>query len=266
MNPYVVKDLFGIKGLNIAWYGVIIGVGLLAGVAVAVWRANKKGLKADLIYDYTLWAMPVAVIGARGYYVLFQWDYYKEHLSKIAMITEGGLAIYGAVIASILVAVLFCRRNKISFLLFANLTIPCLALGQAIGRWANFVNQEAYGRLITEERLQFFPYAVYIERASEWHQATFFYESIWCILLFFALLLLGSRDDTLKYTFSAYCIGYGIGRFLIEGLRTDSLYIGGTIRVSQLVSVLLIFLGTAVAVLIKAKHNQAVPYQGKYSS
>lgn len=264
MNPYVAKDIFGVKGLNVAWYGIIIGVGLFAGVALAVLRAKKRGLKADLIYDYTLWAMPAAVIGARAYYVIFEWDYYKNHLNKIAAIQEGGLAIYGAVIASILVALLFCWKNKISFFLFADLALPCLVLGQAIGRWANFVNQEAYGRLVTEEKLQFFPYAVYIDRASEWHQAAFFYESVWNLLLFFAILLISSREEQRVYTFSVYSIGYGIGRFLIEGLRSDSLYIGGDIRVSQLVSILFIFFGIVSGILIKAKHNQIVPYEGKY--
>lgn len=265
MNPYVVQDLFGIKGLNVAWYGIIIGVGLLAGVTVAVYRAKKRGFKADLVYDYTLWAMPAAVIGARLYYVIFKWDYYKEHLNKIPAIQEGGMAVYGAVIASVLVAILFCRKNKVSFWQFADLALPCLALGQSIGRWANFVNQEAYGCLVTEERLQFFPYAVYIERVFEWHQATFFYESIWTLLLFFTMLLISSKEELRCYVFSVYCIGYGIGRFLIEGLRSDSLYIGGVIRASQLVSVLLVFVGIVTVALVKAKCNQRVSYEGKYS-
>jgi len=264
MNRFVVEDLFGIEGFNIAWYGVIIGFGMLLGVLLATYRAKKKGYQSDLIFDFILIALPVAIICARLYYVVFEWEDYVGNPIKIFAIREGGLAIYGGVIGGFLSAVVFCKINKFPILKLIDLAIPSLVLGQAIGRWGNFMNQEAYGAIITNPKLQFFPFGVYIDAVSEWHQATFFYESTWNIVLFALLLVVARRMKKDGSLLAIYFMGYGMGRFLVEGLRTDSLYLFHVIRVSQLLSLLLVIGGIILFVLLKKGRLQSDVYQGKY--
>lgn len=265
VDRYIIQDLFGIKGFNIAWYGVIIASGMLLGVILASYRAKKKGFKTDLILDFIFVALPIAIICARLYYVLFEWGEYSDNLLKIFAVREGGLAIYGGVIGGLLTAIIFCRFNKFPFLTLADLAIPSLLLGQAIGRWGNFMNQEAYGELITNTKLQFFPYAVYIKDLSEWHQATFFYESTWNLLIFLILIVLSVKVRKDGLILATYCIGYGLGRFFIEGLRTDSLYIFHNIRISQVLSLAIIFVGIGLLILIKKGIIKVSVYHGKYS-
>ena len=175
--------------------------------------------------------IPVCILCARAYYVLFEWEQYKDNLLSVFQINKGGLAIYGGILGGVAVVLIYCKVKKLSFWSLADTLIPSLVLGQAIGRWGNFVNQEAYGNLITNPDLQFFPYGVYIEELGQWHQATFFYESFCNTILLVITLLLGRKgvkDGTLLAT---YFIGYGTVRAVIEGLRTDSLYLFGTIRI-----------------------------------
>jgi len=264
MNRFAVENLFGIEGLNIAWYGVIIASGMMLGILLALRRARNRGYKPDAILDFVLVAIPLAVVGARLYYVAFEWENYADNLWKIFAINQGGLAIYGGVIGGLLAAVIITRIRKFPLLTLIDLCVPSLILGQAIGRWGNFVNQEAFGNLVSNPNLQFFPFAVYIQSLGEWHQATFFYESMWNVVLFTIVLILADRrvkDGTLLAT---YFIGYGIGRFLIEGLRTDSLYLFANIRVSQLLSAILVAVGVVMLVLIKKGVLKPKPYNGKY--
>jgi len=264
MNRLAVTNLFGIQGLNIAWYGVIIACGLLLGIWLACYRAKKRGWSSDLVLDFILLAVPLAIIGARAYYVAFEWEYFAANPAKIIAINEGGLAIYGAVIGGFLAAFIFSKAAKFPFLKLIDLVIPSLILGQAMGRWGNFINQEAFGALVTNPHLQFFPLAVYIQSLGEWHQATFFYESFCNTILLVITLLLGRKgvkDGTLLAT---YFIGYGTIRAIIEGLRTDSLYLFGNIRVSQLLSALLVLVGITLLVLIKKSVIRTKPYDGKY--
>lgn len=266
MNRFVVEDLFGIEGFNIAWYGVIIGVGMLLGVLLATYRAKKKGYQSDLIFDFILIALPIAIICARLYYVVFEWEDYVGNPIKIFAIREGGLAIYGGVIGGFLSAVVFCKINKFPILKLIDLAIPSLVLGQAIGRWGNFMNQEAYGAIITNPKLQIFPFGVYIDAISEWHQATFFYESTWNIVLFTLLLVVARRMKKDGSLLAIYFMGYGMGRFLVEGLRTDSLYLFHVIRVSQLLSLLLVIGGIILFVLLNKGKLQSDAYHGKYAA
>ena len=264
MDRFAVVNLFGIQGFNIAWYGVIIASGLVLGIILASFRARRRGWSSDLVLDFILLALPLAVIGARAYYVAFEWDYFAAHPERILAINTGGLAIYGAVIGGFLAAFIFSKAAKFSFLKLIDLVIPSLILGQAIGRWGNFVNQEAFGTLIANPKLQFFPLAVYIQSLGEWHQATFFYESFCNSILFVIVLLLGRKrvkDGTLL---AAYFVGYGVARTVIEGLRTDSLYLFGTIRVSQALSAALVVVGIVLLVLIKKGMLKTKPYEGKY--
>ncbi len=136
---------FKIFGIEIMWYGVLISLGVLLGVLVALKECRRTGFKEDNLLDFLLIAIPSAIVGARAYYVIFSWNYYSQHPSEIINIRNGGLAIHGALIAGVIVGILFCRKRKINVLELLDIVIPSVALGQAIGRWGNFVNQEAYG-------------------------------------------------------------------------------------------------------------------------
>ncbi len=264
MDRFAIHDLFGIEGFNIAWYGVIIGCGMLLACLLAGWRAKRAGYKTDLILDFVLWAIPIAVVCARLYYVIFEWDYYSQDLTRILAFREGGLAIYGGVIGGIATAVIFCRIQRFPLLRLMDFAMPSLILGQAIGRWGNFVNQEAFGNRITDPGLQFFPYGVYIERLGEWHQATFFYESMWNLAVFIIMMLVARKVKKAGWMTVLYFVGYGLGRFFIEGLRADSLYLIPGLRVSQLVSLMLIGAGVVMAWLIKSGRLTAPEYTGHY--
>ena len=243
---------FTLFGRSIYWYGVIIAAAVLLGTLLACRRERRAGLSDGTVLNFVLLAIPAALVCARIYYVAFSWDLYKDNLLSVFNVRQGGLAIYGGVIGGIAVALLYGRKKGFSFWTLADVCAPSLALGQAIGRWGNFFNQEAFGRL-SPASLSFFPLSVYIEADACWHLATFFYESAWCFLLVLALLLLERirffkrRGDV----FAWYVLLYGFERAVVEGLRTDSLY-WGTLRVSQLLSaaILAVF---AVCFLLRAK-------------
>lgn len=264
MDRFIIHDLFGIEGFNIAWYGVIIGVGMILATTIAAWRATKKGYKSDLIIDFILFAIPIGIVCARLYYVVFEWEYYAQDMIKIFAIREGGLAIYGGVIGGIATAICFCKYHKFSLLKLLDFVMPSLVLGQAIGRWGNFANQEAFGNLILDPNLQFFPYGVYIERLEEWHQATFFYESMSNFILFILMMIVARKVKKDGWMLSMYFVGYGCIRFFIEGLRADSLYLMPGVRVSQLLSAILIGIGLGIAWGIHTGRLKSKPYYGNY--
>ncbi len=222
-------------------YGLSIALGILAAVIYMSGEAKRSGLPGDIAVDAALWAVPPAVIFARLYYVAFTWERYRGDLPAIFRIWEGGLAIYGGVIGGALGVLLLSRRRKIPYPALADLIAPGLILAQAIGRWGNFFNGEAFGRPITDPAWQFFPIAVFTD--GGWHMAAFFYESLWNLLGFLFLLRLKQRfrQRGRGYVFLWYLIWYGLGRMVIEGLRTDSLMLG-PYRVSQLLSIMLVTL------------------------
>lgn len=265
MNSFAFENLFGIEGFNVAWYGIIIACGMILGIVLATHRAKQRGLKPDIIFDFLFLALPLSIVGARVYYVAFEWESYADNLLRIFAINQGGLAIYGGVIGGLIAAAVFHKMKRVPFLTLVDLAIPSLILGQAIGRWGNFVNQEAFGNTITNPSLQFFPIAVYIEKLGEWHQATFFYESSWNLVLLCIVLLLSRKKPKDGVLLSTYFIGYGIGRFLIEGLRADSLYIAPGIRISQIISLLLVIGGTVMLILIHRGILKTSTYEGKYT-
>ena len=239
-------------------FGVISVYGLLiaAAMAVSVWLCTKRekelGLPKDLTYDLALWVIPAGVIGARLYYVAFRWDVYRADPLSIFYLWEGGLAIYGGVIGGALAVLAYSRIKKVPFGKLADMIAPGLILSQAIGRWGNFFNGEAYGRLIENPALQRFPIAVFVE--NEWHMATFFYESAWDILGFLLLWLNRNRTKASGNLFLLYLFWYGLGRTVIEGLRTDSLMLG-PVRVSQALSAAL-FVGAGIALLCRGREKK----------
>ncbi len=263
---YIPPDSFTLFGLEIKFYGLIMALSMLAGLLLALKICKKRGIKSDDILLLAIIVLPCAVIGARIYYcVFYEYDYTFLEFFKI---WEGGLAIYGGVIGGIIGVIIFCaiKKNfKLIPILF-DVLAPCLILGQAMGRWGNFFNQEAYGNLVTNENLQWFPYAVYIQDKGAWYQATFFYESVWNLIGLAILLVIYYKTKATGLTSAGYLIWQGIGRFWIEGLRSDSLYISGTnIRVSQLLSAIMIIIGVAILIyhLVKklkkrGEHGQEV--------
>lgn len=251
MNRFVVENLFGVEGLNIAWYGVIIACGALLGGLIAAYRCKHTGFDKEHLLNFALIMAPVCIVCARAYYVIFEWDSYKNDIWSIFQINKGGLAIYGGVIGGVVVAFLYCKFAKHSFLTLADTAIPSLVLGQSIGRWGNFINQEAYGNQITNPNLQFFPYGVYIEDIGQLRQATFFYESASNLILFAAMLICYPHFKRKGYLLPFYMIGYGIIRFFVEGLRADSLYLFPGLRISQALSLVLVFAGIGVILWIR---------------
>ena len=236
MVNQVALNLFGFP---IYWYGILIASAVVLGVIVASAREKRLGFKKDTTLDFLLLALPLAVICARAYYVIFAWRSYAAHPISIFNLREGGLAIYGGVIGGLLAAFLFSRYRHISFAALVDLCAPSLVLGQAIGRWGNFFNQEAYGAAVENPALRFFPAAVFIEADGLWHYATFFYESAWCFIVVAVLLLLEGRGCVRRRgdLFAMYLFLYGAERAVVEGLRTDSLMLL-SLRVSQWLSIL----------------------------
>ena len=238
---------FNIGSLEIKFYGMIMAFAMFLGVVLACKLAKKRGVKSDDIFTLALIMLPCAIVGARLYYCFFY--EYKYSFWEIFNIKQGGLAIYGGVIGGVIGILIFAliKKNwKLMFVLM-DICVPCLILGQALGRWGNFFNQEAYGNQITNPNFQWFPFGVWIESENAWFQATFFYESLWNIIGFAILLFTYYKTKKTGTTTAVYLIWYGLGRTWIEGLRSDSLYIGSTgIRVSQLLSMILVFVGIGV--------------------
>lgn len=225
--------------MNIQIYGILIAVALALGTWLCTREEKRLGLPKETALDIVLYALPPAVIMARLYYVVFTWDSFKDDPISILYFWQGGLAIYGAVIGGALGVWWLSRRKKIRFAKLADMVAAPLLLGQAIGRWGNYFNGEAYGYAVTNPAFQFFPFAVRI--SGSWHLATFFYESLWDLLGFVFLYLNRSRfqrQGRRGHVLFWYFLWYGLGRMCIEGLRTDSL-MAGPIRVSQLLSLLL---------------------------
>ncbi len=234
---------------NLPWYSVLV----VCGIVMAIWLAGREekrlGLPKDTTVDLALVAVPCGIVGARLYYVLMSWDAFAAEPIRALYIWEGGLAIYGAVIGGAVGASLYARRKKLSFAVLADMIAPGLLLAQAIGRWGNYFNMEAYGPAIADPRLQFFPLAVLVPAGNgyAWHAATFFYESVWNALGFMALWLLRGKQKHRGNVFAWYLLIYGSGRFIIEQLRTDSLYIG-SLRASQYLSLALCIVSALVLV------------------
>ena len=253
---------FQVGNFTIYWYGIIIGIGFLLAVLYGFSSCKKMNINKDHLLDAIIAGLLGGIIGARLYYVIFYLSLYRDgqgkfQWSEAIAIWDGGLAIYGGVIGGILTCLVVCKHKKLPFLAMADLSVMGLFIGQIMGRWGNFVNQEAYGNPVTDPSLQWFPYAVKIDAAHSitgkegWFQATFFYESFWNLIGFGLLMLFynGNRKSFDGFTFSCYCIWYGCGRFFIEGLRTDSLWlVPGVIRVSQVVSALIFLFGVAYVV------------------
>lgn len=245
--------------LTIYWYGLIIATAIFIGLYLATKEAEKVGMKKDIPTDLLIFAAPVAIVFARLYYVIFEWERYRgEPLWKFIAVWEGGIAIHGALIGAVLTAIIFARVKKISFWQLADIAAPSLILGQAIGRWGNFMNQEAHGGPVSEtfyhNFMQYLPNFIVDQMCIDgiMYHPTFLYESIWNILVLIGLLMLRKYNPIRGEVFLNYLIFYSIGRFFIEGLRTDSLMLFGLLRQAQLLSIVLI-IGAIIVMVYRRK-------------
>ncbi len=243
-------NLFGLQK-DIYWYGIIIATGMLLGIWIATFNARRRGYKSEMVLDIALIAVIAAVIGARAHYVIFSWEYFKGGpFVDVFKIWNGGLAIYGGVIGGLIGVFVYSKLLKKRFLSMVDILVPSLILGQAIGRWGNFVNQEAYGWVINNPAWTFFPAAVFIKSEGAFHMATFFYESMWNFIAFIFLMNYMKKDRKEGNVFFLYFVLYGFGRMIIEGFRMDSqMFFGTGIRVNQLISVVVMIFGILMLLL-----------------
>lgn len=267
------SNTFSVFGVEIAFYGLIIGIGVLLGAALSFREAHITGQNVDDYVDLALFGVIFAIIGARLYYVAFEWDYYRENLDKIIRIDEGGLAIYGGIIAAVITCVVLAKIKKMSFWQMADTGCLGLITGQIIGRWGNFFNREAFGgdsdglfamRIDTwdPDVAVNVPDSVhYIDDANRYIQVqpTFLYESCWNIMVLILIMIFRKHKKYNGEVFLWYIFGYGVGRGIIEGMRTDQLLIPGVnLPVSQVLSIVL-----AVGVGALLVYNRIKLWKGK---
>lgn len=270
---------FSVFGFTIAFYGLIIGIGVMAGLLAVTKIAKKTGQNPDDYWDLAIWGILFGVVGARLYYVAFSWDDYKDNLLNIFKLRSGGLAIYGGVIAAYITLYVWCRIKKKSMALVGDTAMPGLILGQAIGRWGNFMNREVFGDYynglfsmqlpvsdvrdpsdITEKIASHIPAgANYINV-----HPTFLYESVWNLLVFVLLLVYRKHKKFDGEICLLYLGGYGVGRFIIEGIRTDTLFVPGTtVPVSQVLALVMVVAAIVIDILVRVRLKKRAAEKNK---
>ncbi|MBR5307428.1 MAG: prolipoprotein diacylglyceryl transferase [Clostridia bacterium] len=276
INPVAISAF----GLEIRWYGLIICIGIILTVMNVIRVGKREGLTTDDVLDYALWVVPCGIIGARAYYVLTSLSEYKSFLEAIA-IWNGGLAIYGGIIGGAIAALAVSLAKKIRFVKIADAIGASIFIGQMIGRWGNFCNGEAYGSLSgidflgkfieTPSLADSYPLRMVVHSASSYGvevvHPTFLYESLWNLLGFIIVAVFYKKKKFDGQIILSYLGWYGFGRFFIEGLRTDSLYLGNTgIRISQLLALLTFIFAVAITVIMLARTKKEALDEGEYES
>lgn len=242
INPVAFK----LGNLSVKWYGIIMAVAIILAVSMAIFEGRKRQIESDDFMDLLLWAVPLGYVGARIYYVIFEWHYYSQHLDEIIAIWNGGIAIYGGLLAGLAVLLVFCYKRMLPPFLMLDIITPGVMAAQILGRWGNFINQEAHGGPTTLAFLQSLHLPDFIINQMKiggvYYQPTFLYESFFNLIGLLIILLLRHRKHLFKQgeIFMLYLAWYSVVRFFVEGMRTDSLYLWGSIRVSQMLSVILL--------------------------
>lgn len=255
---YIDPVAFNLGPLSVRWYGIIIAVGILLGYFVAQRALVKAGLHKDTLVDIIFYSALFGFIAARIYFVIFQWPYYAENPGEIIKIWHGGIAIHGGLIGGFIAGVIVCKVKNLNPFQIGDIVAPSIILAQGIGRWGNFMNHEAHGGSVSRAFLEqlhlpnFIIENMYIN--GQYYHPTFLYESIWDVAGFIILVNI-RKHLKLGETFFLYLTWYSIGRFFIEGLRTDSLMLTSNIRVAQLVSILLILISISLIVYRRIKYN-----------
>ena len=262
VNPIAIKNIFW-SGRDIAWYGIFVTLGILSGIIYSFWRGQKNnGIKVDDMIDVAIFSIPSAIIGARIYYVVFEYKLFDSFYDIIA-VWNGGLAIYGGIIFGFLTALLVCKFKKLSFLRVFDSCAPAIMIGQIIGRWGNFTNAEAYGIKTT------LPWGMSINGGATVHP-NFLYESLWNLIGFVIINLLYKKKKFDGQIFLMYVTWYGFGRMIIEHVRGEDTLMLGSFRVSQIVGFICFVAGTALIIMFAMKYkNQKLEneaYEGVYST
>lgn len=249
--------MFSIFGIDIRWYSFLILIGIVIGVFLLEREAKKFNYPKDLIFNMCFWTIIIGIIGARLYYVLFNFSYYKSNILEIFAVWNGGLAIHGGLIAGTITIIFFAKKYHLNFLKLLDMAAPSLILAQVIGRWGNFFNAEAHGIATTYSRLQELLVPEFIIKGMNiggiYYLPTFYFESLWCLLGFVVLLII-RRYKYIKIgaTTCIYLMWYSLGRFFIEAWRTDSLMLGG-FKVAQIISVILFLTGLVYLIYLSRK-------------
>lgn len=252
MDPVLIDLQF----MKIYWYSLFVMLAFFVGGYIAMREARKNSIDDDYMINFIFFLVPIALLGARIYYIIFNWSYYQSDLIGALKVWEGGLAIHGGIIFGFLWVLFYTKNTGVRTLRFLDILAPAVLIGQAIGRWGNFFNQEAYGAVTTAEKLQSFFIPDFIIEGmfinGQYHHPTFLYEFLWCLLGFIIILLVRRFSKYLKVgqLTSLFLIWYGTGRYFIEGMRTDSLMIGD-FRVAQGFSLGMIFIGIAMYFYLK---------------
>lgn len=260
---YIDPTAFTIGPLEIQWYGIIIGLAILLSYFIAQISAQRVGFHKDALIDIIFWSAISGFISARIYFVIFQWPYYVQNPIEIPMIWQGGIAIHGGLIGGFIASAFICKQRNYNLFQIGDVFAPSIILAQGIGRWGNFANHEAHGGAVTKTFLEnlhlpnFIIHNMYID--GHYYHPTFLYESIWDVSGFVILIFL-RKHIKIGETFFLYLIWYSIGRFFVEGLRTDSLMLTSDIRVAQLISIILIIIGI-VAIIIRRKKRKLPIYK-----
>lgn len=257
---------FSLGPLEIRWYGIIIATGIVLAFLVVQKEMVKRGMHPDFLTDLLIWAVPISIISARIYYVLFSWEMYKDNPINAIKIWEGGIAIHGALIGAFLTAYIFTKRRGISFWKTVDIAAPGILIGQIIGRWGNFMNQEAHGGPVSQHFLEttIIPDWIMNQMTIDGvtYHPTFLYESMWNLVGLVIILLLRRVSLKRGEMFLFYLTWYSIGRFFIEGMRTDSLY-GGVLRAAQVVSVVTIIVAVILFIIRRYVMKIQETYQDK---
>lgn len=254
---------FRLGPIELAWYGLIIVFGMFVAVWLSTKEAGKRGIEEDFIVDLAFWILPAGIIGARLYYVLFELPTYLSNPIRIFYFWEGGLAIYGGLILGFITLYWYSEKRRVPVWLLVDILSPHVMLAQAIGRWGNFINQEAHGTEVSRQFLERLRLPEFIINQmninNAYYHPTFLYESVWNLIGFTILMIVRAKTNLLirGEVFLSYLAWYGLGRFFIEGLRTDSLYIGG-FRVSQLLS-LVLFIGSIGLMVYRRRYEYPKP-------
>lgn len=249
---------FHLGNLSVKWYGIIMAVAIVLACWMAINEGKKRQIIPDDFVDLLLWAVPLGYVGARIYYVIFEWGYYSQHPEQIIAIWNGGIAIYGGLIAGLIVLLIFCYKRMLPPFLMLDIIAPGVMAAQILGRWGNFVNQEAHGAPTTLHFLQSLHLPQFIieqmKICGTYYQPTFLYESFFNLIGLILILSLRHKKHLFKQgeVFMTYLLWYSVVRFFVEGMRTDSLYIFGIIRVSQALS-LILFIATIILWIYRRK-------------
>lgn len=258
---YIDPVAFNLGPLSVRWYGIIIAIGILLGYFVAQRALVKAGLHKDTLVDIIFYSALFGFIVARIYFVIFQWPYYAENPGEIIKIWHGGIAIHGGLIGGLIAGVIVCKIKNLNPFQIGDIVAPSIILAQGIGRWGNFMNHEAHGGSVSRAFLEqlhlpnFIIENMYIN--GQYYHPTFLYESIWDVAGFIILINI-RKHLKLGETFFLYLTWYSIGRFFIEGLRTDSLMLTSNIRVAQVVSIILILISISLIVYRRVKYNPPI--------